>query len=161
MKGLTKTFIKLVCVSIASVTVLTAASVVSQEGFKSARAGLKPGAAYGIWRGTFYTDDVATYANTFNDPYYYSVFVNGRMTRVTAKNDYKTNYKWASVSLTGIDNKIYYTSAPLIDANKQILTVTGDYNGIILRGFYYACIQNGTGANSEIMTSSAIQVLLS
>lgn len=122
---------------------------------------MKPGAAYGIWRGTFYTDDVTTYANTFNDPYYYSVFVNGRMTRVTAKNDYKTNYKWASVSLTGIDNKIYYTSAPLIDANKQILTVTGDYNGIILRGFYYACIQNGTGANSEIMTSSAIQVLLS
>lgn len=161
MKGLTKTFIKLVCASIASVTVLTAACAVSSEGFKSARAGLKPGAADGIWRGTFYTDDVTTYANTFKDPYYYSVFVNGRMTRITAKNDYKTNYKWASVTLTGTNNNTYYGSGALSDANKQTLTASTSYSGTIKRGFYYAYIQNGTGANSEIMTRSAIQVLLS
>lgn len=160
MKGLTKTFIKLVCASIASVTVLTAASAVSSEDFKSAGTELKPSAANSTLRETLYTGDVTTYAEAF-DSYYYSFFVNGGMTRITAKNDYKTNYKWASLTLTHIDNKIYYTSAPLTDANKQILTVTGDTNGIILRGFYYAYIQNGTGANSEIMKSSAIQVLLS
>ncbi len=160
MNNLTKTFIKLVSASIVSIAALTVVVSASAEGFGSTRSGLTQDVE-GSWRGTFVTDDVNTYANTFNEPYYYSVFVNGKTTKVTAKDAYRNNYKWTSVTLTGTDGKEYRGMAAISDANKQTLTVTAPYSGKIKRGFYYAFMHNSDDSNSEIMVSSSIEVLLS
>lgn len=161
MKTLTKTFLKIVSASIASIAILTTAAAVSAEGDKSARTILEQGTT-GLWTGTFKSGDVMTYYNTFNDPNYYSVVVNGKTTKITAKSGCDGNYKWASVTLTGMDGKTYYGSASKSVANDKIVTVTASYNGndTIKKGYYYAYIYNGTTTSAQIMESSGITVIL-
>lgn len=161
MKTLTKTFLKIVSASIASIAILTTAAAVSAEGDKSARTILVQGTT-GLWTGTFESGNVMTYYNEFNDPKYYSVVVNGKTTKITAKNGCDGNYKWASVTLTGRNGNTYYGSAPHSVANNQTVTATASYNGndTIEKGYYYAYIYHGTTTAAQIMESSGITVIL-
>lgn len=165
MKTILKTFLGLVGASLAAVSLLTVSAMAASNGTNSARSGLSQTQA-GLWEGNIPSDDVKIYANSFSDPNYFSVEINGgkssgtATTLMSANYGYYTNYKWASILVEPINGNISIGSTPRNDRNNANVSASISYGkNVPLDSIeYFGYLYNGDNDSSSYMERTRIKV---
>lgn len=158
MKSLLKSVLTIIATTtIATVAMTATVSAISSN--LSTRSGLTN--TSGLWTGTFYTSNVATYSNTFADPVTFQQTARGATSRVAAESNYTGNFKRTSIILRNTNNATTYANSPDSVANNATVSITASYNGTLSTGDYYGYMYDGSGAGSSYLERCLVHVIKS